>query len=659
MKMKYFFKSSGYFLILILVSIGCSTSQNATSTTQSETIVGKVAQDNVTLNELKQNYQSTNNKSAPSTKELTDFLPVYLNYKAKLLEARSAGYYQDTSIINEYNNYAQQAAYSFWIENKISDSLLEELYQRSQQELKASHILVRLTSKATPKEVANAYDRLMVARHKYLQGKASFDSLAEKYSTHMSGRSLGGNLGYITGGQTIKPFEDALYSLKVDSVSMPVRTKYGYHLILLKDRRPRKADRQVSHIFFSTKGRDNTIDSAMERAKVAYTALKEGKDWDLVAQKYSEDRQSRDNGGLIGWINYGRYKETMVDTIMAIDSVGHYTHPFYSGYGVQIIKLDSIRNYGSAAREKEALMSKLKRLPRFKNQKKLVLQQAAEVGKAKKYNENVNQFIFYITSQKPNLLHDASIPSKFNDQPLYEIAGDEYTAGQYFTWLQKNHGNLPTTDYRLQWFNDYTNQAISDHLVKLTKKKFDNFEDKIKNYMDGLVVFQISEDSVWNAASKDTAKLQAMYQSHPDKYRYKKRYLYYLVSSSQDSLLNMSKNKIQKGINPDSIDIHMNKLFIQTDSTSYVDDFPFDKLPHMRKGSFSNIFKYKKQKSYLYLKDILKARRMSFSEAYNKLVSDYQPIREKEWKNNLEHKYSIKSYPDRIRKADNNKLTAN
>ena len=62
-----------------------------------------------------------------------------------------------------------------------------------------------------------------------VKGK-SFEELAQKFSKCPSAKS-GGNLGIITPGKTVEEFEEASFNLKVDEISQPIRTKFGYHLI--------------------------------------------------------------------------------------------------------------------------------------------------------------------------------------------------------------------------------------------------------------------------------------------------------------------------------------------------------------------------------------------------------------------------------------------
>ncbi|MGA1866128.1 MAG: peptidylprolyl isomerase [Thermoplasmatota archaeon] len=90
-------------------------------------------------------------------------------------------------------------------------------------QVKASHILVN--SKAEADKLFNR-----------LKAGARFEDLARKHSQCPSGRK-GGDLGFFSKGQMVKPFEDAAFSLRVGQVSEPVKTQFGYHLILVTAQR--------------------------------------------------------------------------------------------------------------------------------------------------------------------------------------------------------------------------------------------------------------------------------------------------------------------------------------------------------------------------------------------------------------------------------------
>ncbi len=626
----------------------CKTSQTSSNkTTDKQTVVGEVAGEEVTYQELKENYHSSSPVKTVGQDDLSDFLPVYLNYRAKLKEAREAGYYEDPAIKEEYNNYAEQAAYSYWMEHEVVDSLLSSFAERSETEVKAAHILKRLTGQASPSDTAEAYQDLIQARREYLQG-APFDSLIREYSSKEKGRPLGGEIGPISAGNTIKAFEDAAFSLPVDSISKPVRSQYGYHLILVKDKRERNPDRKVSHIFFPVRSKKQ-LDKARSKADQAYKALESGMEWNKAVAQYSEDKSSKRKGGEIGWLNYGsRVDPAFVDSIMSIDTVGAHTRPVRTKYGYHVLRIDSIRSFESEKDKREYLLGKLKDLPRYKNRKEIVHKQLAKLGNAKKFTAPLSALARHIEEQDTIPIQHISLPDSLTDKTAYRINGKNYTVGDFYDWLRDKHGSTAAGRYRAKWFEDYTLNAKTEHLVPLTKERFPEFEGKIKNYMDGLVVFQITQDSVWNYAQTDTARLREIYKTNRDSFQYDKRYHYYLFTGRSDSLLKQGINRFREGEHPDSIDHKMQGVAIRTDSSSYVDEFPFSKLPDMETGTFSNLVKYKDQKAYLYLEEVLPPRRMTFDEAYNRLVSYYQPIREENWTETLQDRYNIKMYPDRL-----------
>lgn len=89
--------------------------------------------------------------------------------------------------------------------------------------VRASHILVSTEDEA---------------RHvmKELAGGKAFADMAMKYSSCPS-KAKGGDLGFFAKGQMVKPFENAAFTLPVGQVSQPVKTEFGYHLILVTGKR--------------------------------------------------------------------------------------------------------------------------------------------------------------------------------------------------------------------------------------------------------------------------------------------------------------------------------------------------------------------------------------------------------------------------------------
>ena len=104
------------------------------------------------------------------------------------------------------------------------------------EQVKASHILIKVKPDATEAEKAEAMKKIEKAQDKLLKG----DDFAEVAKTSSEGPSAskGGELGYFGRGQMVKPFEDAAFSLEPGKVSSVVKTQFGYHLIKVVDKKP-------------------------------------------------------------------------------------------------------------------------------------------------------------------------------------------------------------------------------------------------------------------------------------------------------------------------------------------------------------------------------------------------------------------------------------
>ncbi len=118
-------------------------------------------------------------------------------------------------------------------ETAVSDADAKAFYDKlvakepPREEIRARHILVKTEDEAK-------------AIIKELEGGADFAELAKARSTGPSGKKSGGDLGYFGAGQMIKPFEKVAFALKKGEISKPVKTKFGWHVIKLEDRRQSK-----------------------------------------------------------------------------------------------------------------------------------------------------------------------------------------------------------------------------------------------------------------------------------------------------------------------------------------------------------------------------------------------------------------------------------
>ena len=629
-------------LCLLIISI-CSTLTFSQSKND-KTVVGTVGKQKITYGELKSNMNTPQNTS-PTLSDLEEFLPIYLEYKAKIQFAEREGIMKDPQLLQELHQYSKQASYSNWLENRIKETEFEKYYDRASVELKSEHILIAVNQNAAPEDTLDAYQKLIEARNKFLNG-TSFSELDKQYSTKQGARSMGGDLPWFSIGTTVKEFEDVIFSMNVGEVSMPFRTQFGFHIVHLQKKRPRTLSREVSHIFT----RAGALESK-EKIENAYSKLKEGTSWPEAVLQFSDDNLSASNGGRIGWINYGRYRNDFVDSVMALEPHVEFSKPILTSYGYHIFQIDSVRSYENEEEKKQAYMKEFLDSPNFKKSNQFVIDWLK-----KEYQTNINQsvlnnFINIINNADTSSIKDISLPQ--SSTALFSFKNYSFTDTDYHKYLDKTHLNASARSYSENWFSDFTTYAIDSIIVELTVAEFPGFQETLDNYKKGLAVYQVNDTYLWSAATVDTTKLLELYESNISTYSYPKRYYYHLLSALSDTTLEKGMSFINAGYHPDSVRTYYPKVAVVKDSTGVFTDDPFDKLETMEPGTFSDKIEYKRRTAVFYLNEILPARKMTFDEAFNRLLADYQPAREEKWLSQLKKDFRLKVDLKKLRAAYN------
>ncbi|MEX0845915.1 MAG: peptidylprolyl isomerase [Balneolaceae bacterium] len=628
------------FLFLFIPALLLAQSKN------DRTVVGTVGDQKITYSELKQNY-SSGADSDMSLEDLESFLPIYLNYKAKLMAAKEQGYYQDSVLIEEHKSYALQAAYAYWLEKEIKPSALEEFKYRSGYELKTYHILIAVGSNTNQHEINEAIAKLNEAKAEIENG-TPLDEVNQKYSTVRSGRSMGGDIPWLSAGRTVKEFEDAIYELEVGEISEPFRTQFGYHIVLLQDKRERTPARLTNHIFVRGTGDSTSYDKIYE----AYDELEDGKNWNEVLKRFSEDGASVRNGGNIGWVSYkGNFAMEFVDAVMKIEPDLPYSEPVKTNYGYHIFKIDSVEVFESEEKRNETLLKELKETPYYAENNKFITNYLEEKFNGKENKATLDEYKNWVTEFDTTEISELPDPTALSKKIVYEFNEEEFSISDYHNYLKNEFGERAAKNYLAVWFNNFTKNILESNLIDLTIEHYPKFKKQSQSYLDGLVIYNLNEDNIWSSATVDSTRLLSIYENNEEEYQYPERPFYYMLTARHDSTLNKAITFINEGGSPDSLRKNIERLGVISDSTISLTQEPFDMLRDMEIHTFSEKFDYNNLKAVFWLEDRLPARKMNFEEAFNRLMSVFQPQREQEWIEELNNKYNIKADFKKLRKA--------
>ncbi len=200
--------------------------------------------------------------------------------------------------------------------------------------VRIAHILIRI--KPSPEVVSEA-KRKADALYKKLKSGASFEDLASKYSDDLQSAANGGDIGVVKKTDLPENIRKVVVPLEPGEYCQPVQGEYGFHIFKMVEKQNDLYHlRQIFVQFRPTK--QDTL-RAKQLAEKIYKMLKSGKyTFDQLAAKYSDDLDTKDLGGDLGWIpvnNLPPKMRAVIDTM----KVGEISAPVLTQFGYHIIKL--------------------------------------------------------------------------------------------------------------------------------------------------------------------------------------------------------------------------------------------------------------------------------------------------------------------------------
>lgn len=625
-----------FFGLLLITILSCKSSETIPTNDVPGNVIATIADEPVTIEELKKNLNRNRKSEEIDSTEIHEFYPSYVNYRLKLYEGYQKGFHKDSTILAEFNEYASEIANRFWIENEIKRERIETFKNRFNHELKAFHILKELPEAALPGDTAEVYNTLVSVRDSLINGE-NLELMNERHSSKREGRPVGGQLSWITAGTTIEPFENELYKLEPGEISLPVRSQFGYHLILLQEKRPRTPQRYIKHIFVRKKEDGN----GRQKINRAYQALKADSSWSDVLKNYTEDPSTQNRDGALGWVGYGaRFPAKLIEFAMQTSTDSEYSEPYEASYGYHIIRVDSVRSFKNEEQKEEFIVNRLENLGRLNPDQKDVYNRIAEESNLTINRENFSELL-------RSGADSTGSSSSQSENSLIEFNNKTYTWSDFKFWLD----NEASDEEVMQSGNiieSYRNYLIQQKLVDYTKTEFPEFAEQVDHFLKGLMVFKVNEENIWNPEKVDRARLKAFYESNQQNYKKGKTYHYTEISALSDSIMQDIYRDLSNGFTIDHISERFNEVSVHQDSTHYPQNPAYSILETLMPGEFSEPTTVSDRVFIYILNDVNDERTLSFNEAFDRVFTNYQPIREENYMNHLKGDYNLQLYPENL-----------
>lgn len=601
------------------------------SLSQSDETLITIGNTKVSKGEFERIYQKNNNNLYNETEKKTpeEYLDLFVDFKLKVIEAEQLK--MDTSSVfkNELAGYREELAAPYLTDVKYNEKMVRDLYERTTKEVNASHLLLMVPKDATPEQDTAIFKRIKEIRKEIMDGK-DFNEAAVEYSEDPSAKTNKGSLGYFTAFQMVVPFENAAFTTPVGEVSQPVRTSFGYHLLKVNDIRDNQGEILVAHIMkmFPQDITPEIKSELKSQIDSIYIELQNGADFAELAKTKSDDKRSAVQGGEMAWFSAGRMVPEFADAAFALKNIGDYTVPIETAYGYHIIKKLNTKPVPTFEESKAMLETRIKQDPERSITSKQVFVDKLKV----EYNYREN-------AETKNKLHNKNSNDtlEFTNLELFNIDNKSYSVEQFQKYLQEQ--NAEPVPF-LSQFNIWVEYEITALENSKLERKYPDFRYLIQEYHDGILLFNISEEKIWNFASQDSVGLEAFYKKNPNKYTWEERFKGLVVTCKNDSV----REEADKFFAADMTVAEITDLLNTKENLITITEGAWEKGAnpvvdfYVWNGAKPNNFN--SELSFI-RGDKISPEPKTLDEARGLYVSDYQKYLEDKWIKELRSKYKI------------------
>ena len=514
-----------------LVLSGCVLALAGCSPKEHDAIVASVAGQPITLSQYENQYlrnaPSRDSAAKLSPADRQHFLDLMVDYHLKLEDAKRNDLDNKPSVRNEIRQYKGGLTESYVTDKELIQPALHMMYRRRLEEVRARHILLALPPNASAQDSVKAY----ALAHQIidsLKAGLPFDLFAKQYSIDPSAKVNGGDLYYFTGGTMVPVFEDAIYALKPGEISI-VRTNYGLHIIQLVDREPSPGEIHCAHIMIrfpsTTPAPEDTVKALAQITKIL-DSLKQGVSFEDLAKRNSTDVGSASRGGDLGWFARRRWVQAFDEAAFKLKP-GQRSGIVRSPYGYHIIECLGQRPVKS-----------------FDEMKQELSQQYQQARAQAEYNDEVNRlkknlgFVltdtpviqFLATCDSMKSTHsdnwDSTLTPTLGRAVVFRAKGQTMTLDSIISDI-KQHSDYTPELLRYSTFMVTVNKVAEQFVWTVAADSFatvyPEFAALLSDYRDGVVLYQMEQENVWNKITVNDSLLHVYYENNRQKFVWPER----------------------------------------------------------------------------------------------------------------------------------------
>lgn len=662
------------------------------------TIGGK----SVYKSEFESVYRKNNTKPTSDAKSVKEYSDLFSLFKMKVFEAESMGLDTTQSFKSELAGYRRQLATPYLTDKNTNENLITEAYERMKTEVKASHILIRCSDVEFPKDTLEAFTRATLIRNaivgkiptpaqiseydKFLKnsthiksdfakkdslmyksklnsvkklaeyyknaGPDKFTDIAPKTSDDPSVPDNKGDLGYFSALDMVYQFETAAFNTKPGETSQVVRTKYGYHIVKVYDKRPNRGEMYASHIMIKFPKDATEQDKINIKTKIEELSskIKAGEKFEEVARLFSDDKQTSDRGGQLSPFKGGRLPKEFEDAAFALKANNDISEPVMTPYGWHIIKRNDRKELASFDQMKAELKARVQRDSRSQMGRAALVARVKRESNFTQNLKNRDELLKVLDTTYLTANWKASAADKLGNKEIMKMNSKTYGQSDFAKFLESQMLFRSPTDLKDlmgQIYEKWVEETVVAFEDSQLETKSTDFRNLLREYRDGILLFDLTDQKVWSKAVKDTTGLKAFYEKNKNNYLWGERADVSTYRCLNEKITAEVRKMLAKGKSEKEIIETVNKtsqLNVSVENVMFLKGENKNVDENWKEGIVSKDIKDDKDSKVLVIKvnKVLPKSPKALNEAKGAVTADFQVNLEKEWIAYLKNKYEVK-----------------
>ena len=488
-------------------------------------------------------------------KEFEENFESFLNYKLKVIEAESIKLDQSDEFNLEFSSIKESLVAPFLIKNSIEEGEVKKVYARLQEIVRARHILFQFPPNPS-NEDSIAMLKMALKVKADLENGGDFSALALTYSDDPSAKVNKGDLGYFTGLQMVQQFEEAAYTLPIGTISDPILTDFGYHIIQVNGRQANPGEVQVSHILvrFDSENASQEENARRKISDIYAEIQKESTIWEEIVQSYSEDPATKSVGGLLPWFGVGTMIPEFEIASFSLIEIGEVSPPIKTPYGYHILRLEGKRGLQPYEEVEQGIRSKILRNSKTGMiQSQVVAMQKSRYG-FKENESGISNLASAVSATDIMGFGSAVQAKKLGALELFKVNNTSYSVSNLWNYMQEEEITPKGEGTFLElWLEEFVGATLAKAEEKDLEDNNKDYQMLLKEYRDGILLFSLTNQEIWQKGLNDSLGQQAFFAKNSQKYQWKTRVQAYLTKVNDASKLENARKYLQNnGFDPNS-----------------------------------------------------------------------------------------------------------